>query len=194
MFSLIALSSCADEEVKPNTTKKPPVKTGVKPVADSETAVIETDYGPIKIELYSNIAPKAVARFKELAKSGFYDGVAFHRVSPMVVQGGDPLTKDDDPRNDGTGKSDKPNVPAEFSDVPFERGTIGAARTNDFNGANSQFFITMQRNPAWDTNYTVFGRVVEGLNNADTIAAAPKNGERPTEPVRIKRITFVPRQ
>lgn len=188
-----AAPACKEEKVTPNTTRKPEVKKGVKPVADSEIAVIEMEnptFGTIKMELYSNIAPNHVARFKELAKSGFYNGVTFHRVSPMVVQGGDPLSKDDNPVNDGTGKSDKPNVAAEFSDVPYERGTVGAARTNDFNGANCQFFITMQRNQAWDTNYTVFGKVIEGMNNADTIAGVPKQGERPLEPVRIKSITF----
>ena len=96
-------------------------KTGVTPIADNEIAVIEMEnsaaYGTIKIELYSNIAPKMVARFKELANEGFYNGITFHRINQSVIQSGDPLSKDDDPTNDGTGSSDKPNVQAEFSDI-----------------------------------------------------------------------------
>jgi cyclophilin family peptidyl-prolyl cis-trans isomerase len=196
-FSLSMAISCSQPTGNTKTTAgKPEIKTGVKPVADSDIAVIQMEepaYGTIKIELYSNIAPQAVKRFKELAESGFYNGTAFHRVSPQVIQGGDPLSKDDDPSNDGTGKSDKPNVPAEFSDVPFERGTVGAARSADPNSANSQFYITMQRTPMWDKNYTVFGKVVEGMNNADTISGVPKTGEKPNDPVKIKSITFQPK-
>ena len=88
-------------------------------------------YGTITIELYSNIAPKAVARFKELAKEGVYNGTTFHRVNASVIQGGDPNSKDEDPENDGMGSSNKPNVPAEFSDIPYDTGTVGAARAQD---------------------------------------------------------------
>ena len=153
----------------------------------------EPAYGTIKIELYSNIAPQMVERFKTLAKEGFYNGTTFHRVSPIVVQGGDPNSKDDDPRNDGQGGSDKPDVPAEFSDIPFERGIVGAARTNDPNTANCQFYITMQRFPAWDRNYTAFGKVIEGMNNASTIAGVPKNEQSPLEKVVIKSVTIQPK-
>ena len=125
------------------------VKKGVAPVADNEIAVIELEnsaaYGNIKIELYSNIAPKMVAQFKALAREGVYDGVTFHRINQSVIQGGDPLSKDSDPSNDGTGKSDKPNVPAEFSDIPDDTGIVGAAISQDVNSANSQLFITLKR-------------------------------------------------
>jgi len=175
---------------------KAEIKSGVVPVADNEIAVVEMAepaFGTMKIELYSNIAPKMVERFKTLAKEGVYNGTTFHRVSGMVIQGGDPNTKDNDPSNDSRGGSDKPNVPAEFSDVPFERGIVGAARMTDVNSANSQFYITMQRNPGWDKNYTVFGRVIEGLNNASTISGIPKEGERPLDKVVIKSITIQPK-
>jgi len=175
---------------------KPEVKIGVVPIADNEIAVIEMAepaFGTMKIELYSNIAPKMVERFKTLAREGFYNGTTFHRVSGTVIQGGDPNSKDSDPTNDGSGGSDKPNVPAEFSDVPFERGIVGAARTNDFNTANCQFYITLQRYPSWDKQYTVFGKVVEGLNNASTISGVPKAGERPLDNVIIKSITIQPK-
>ena len=169
------------------------VKKGVTPVADNEIAVIEMEnaaaYGTIKIELYSNIAPKAVAQFKALAKEGVYDGTSFHRINASVVQGGDPLSKDSDPMNDGTGKSDKPNVPAEFSDIPYDTGIVGAARSQDVNSANSQFFITLKREPVFDNKYTIFGKVIEGMNNVRTISGVqPKEGERPVEPVRIKTV------
>jgi cyclophilin family peptidyl-prolyl cis-trans isomerase len=129
-----------------------------------------------------------VERFKELAREGFYDGTTFHRVNPYVIQGGDPLSKDNDPSNDGTGKSNKPNVPAEFSDIPFDTGIVGAARSQDPNSANSQFFITLKREPSFDEKYTVFGKVIEGMSNVRIIAAVPRDGERPLEPVRIKSI------
>ncbi len=180
-----------------NKTANVEVKKGVPPVPDNEIAVIEMEnagaFGTIKIELYSNIAPKMVERFKTLAKEGFYNGTTFHRVSGIVIQGGDPNSKDDNPLNDGTGASDKPNVPAEFSDIPFERGIIGAARSTDPNSANSQFYITLQRYPSWDKNYTVFGKVIEGMNNASTISGVPKDGERPLEKVVIKSITIQPK-
>ena len=176
------------------------IKRGVAPIADPEIAVIEFEnsaaFGPIKIELYSNIAPKMVERFKTLAKQGFYNGTTFHRVSDIVVQGGDPLSKDNDPMNDGTGKSKLPNVAAEFSDVPFERGIVGAARSQDVDSANCQFFITVQPYPAWTENYTAFGKVIEGMNNVDIIKGVPTDkdspggAERPLDDVKIKSITF----
>lgn len=175
------------------------IKKGVQPVADKEIAVVEMEnsaaYGTIKIELYSNIAPKMVERFKQLAREGVYDGTTFHRINPSVIQGGDPLSKDDNPSNDGTGRSDKPNVAAEFSDIPYDTGIVGAARGADNNSANSQFFITLKREPGFDTRYTIFGKVIEGMNNVRTISGVqPKEGERPVEPVRIKTIRIETRQ
>lgn len=179
-----------------NKTANVEVKTGVAPVADAEVAVIEMQepaFGRMKIELYSNIAPQMVERFKTLSKEGFYNGTTFHRVSGIVVQGGDPNSKDDNPMNDGAGESEKPDVPAEFSDIPFERGIVGAARSSDPNSANAQFYITLQRYPSWDGKYTVFGKVIEGLNNASIISGVPKDGERPLDKVVIKSITIQPR-
>ncbi len=176
---------------------EPAVTKGVKPVADNEIAVIEMEqpaYGTMKIELYSNVAPKMVAQFKELARAGVYNGTTFHRVNPTLIQGGDPFSKDADPTNDGTGSSDKPNVPAEFSDVPYDVGIVGAARTQDPNSANAQFFITLKREPQFDNKYTVFGKVIEGLSNARTISGVnPKEGERPIENVTIKSISIQPK-
>ena len=192
---LFSISCGGDKKAsnKSKTSTAPQVKTGVAPVADNEIAVIEMEepaYGTIKIELYSNIAPKMVERFKTLATSGFYNGTTFHRISGIVIQGGDPKSKDNDPNNDGSGDSDLPDVQAEFSDVPFERGIVGAARQTEPNTANCQFYITMQRYPSWDRNYTVFGKVIEGMNNAEMIAGAPKNGEKPIDAIKIKSITI----
>lgn len=178
------------------------VKKGVAPVADNEVAVIEMEtpaYGTIKMELYSNIAPKAVARFKELAREGYYNGIAFHRINTTVIQAGDANTKPNAPPAGGPqvkeGDSGKPNVPAEFSDVPYDTGIVGAARLgNDVNSANSQFFIMLKREQQFDQKYTVFGKVVEGMNNVMTISGVqPKQGERPVEPVRIKTVRIEPR-
>ncbi|MBA3334377.1 MAG: peptidylprolyl isomerase [Acidobacteria bacterium] len=201
-ISAIIFLACDKSGSNANTPRnaansaKPEVKTGVAPIADNEIAIIEMAepaFGTIKIELYSNIAPKMVERFKTLAREGFYNGTTFHRVSGTVIQGGDPNTKDSDPTNDGRGGSDKPNIPAEFSDIPFERGIVGAARMTDVNTANSQFYITLQRFPAWDKQYTVFGKVVEGMNNASTISGVPKEIERPLDNVVIKSITIQPK-
>lgn len=197
-----------------NANSEVNVKQGVKPVADSEVAVIEMEnpaYGKMVIELYPNIAPKMVERFKQLIREGFYNGTTFHRIDPKlgIIQGGDPLSKDNDPDNDGTGDSPYPNVPGEYSDVPFERGIVGAARKGGGPGMteaqardtnNCQFFITLKRVPAFDENYVVFGRVIEGMNNADVVANAPveppkagmTESSRPAEKIVIKSITLQP--
>jgi cyclophilin family peptidyl-prolyl cis-trans isomerase len=193
----LALVNCSKKPAA-NKSALAEIKKGVVPVADPEVAVIEMEnpvYGTIKIELYSNIAPKMVARFKELANEGFYNGITFHRINESVIQGGDPNSKDDDTKNDGSGGSKKPNVPAEFSDIKYESGILGAARLgNDVNSANCQFFITLRRVAGFDNDYTVFGKVIEGMNNVRTISGVqPKEGERPIEDVRIKSVTIQPR-
>ncbi len=198
LLVFVALSlSCGPSAPARNT--KTGLAVGVKPVADAELAVIEMEnaeaYGTITLELYSNVAPKMVAQFKALANEGFYNGTTFHRINQSVIQGGDPLSKDDNPNNDGTGKSNKPNVPAEFSDIPYDTGILGAARSaNSIDSSNCQFFITLKREPGFDKNYTIFGKVIDGMENVRTIAAVqPKGGptgERPVDPVRIKTITI----
>lgn len=199
LFALSCSGSSNKAANSKNTNAE--VKKGVAPVADSEIAVIEMEtpaYGTIKIELYSNIAPKMVERFKTLAKEGVYDGVTWHRINQSVIQSGDSLSKNNDPADDGTGKSDKPNVDAEFSDIPYDTGIVGAARGQDNNSANSQFFITLKRESGFDTRYTIFGKVIDGMGNVRTIAGVqPKEGnppERPVEPIRIKHISIVPRE
>jgi len=198
LITFILSVSCKDQQSSSGNFDKPKVKKGVKPIADKEIAIIEMEnmaaFGTIKIELYSNIAPKMVARFKELAKEGFYDGVTFHRINSSVIQSGDPFSKDKDPTNDGLGKSDKPNVKAEFSDVEYDARIVGAARGPDPNSANSQFFITLKRTPAFDRRYTIFGKIIEGMQNVKTISGAPRNGERPLDDIKIKTIKIQPQE
>jgi peptidylprolyl isomerase len=199
LIAALFIVSCGEVKTGSNRASGPgEVKKGIQPIADDEIAVIEMEnsaaYGTIKIELYSNIAPKAVARFKELAREGVYNGTTFHRINQSVIQGGDPKSKDSDPSNDGTGGSDKPNVPAEFSDIPYDTGIVGAARSSSPDSANSQFFITLKRESGFDNRYTVFGKVIEGMNNVRTISGVqPKEGERPVEAVRVKSVTIQPK-
>ena len=199
LFSLCFALSCNNDGKKANSNTKPAatadVKKGVTPVADNEIAVVETDFGSIKIELYSNIAPKMVARFKELAKEGYYNGIAFHRINTSVIQAGNADTKEGAKPSVGKeGDSGKPNVDAEFSDVPYDTGIVGAARLgNDVNSANSQFFIMLKREKGFDNNYTVFGKVIDGMNTVMTISGVPRDGERPNPPVRIKSVTIQPK-
>jgi len=198
-FGLFALA-CDNSSTPTNTASgSPQVKTGVQPVADDEVAVIEMEnagaYGTITIELYSNVAPQMVERFKTLAREGVYDGTTFHRINQSVIQGGDPNSKDNDPKNDGQGRSDKPNVPAEFSDIQYNSGIVGAARGGDPHSANSQFFITLKREAGFDNRYTIFGKVIDGMNNVRNISGVQeKVGERPVEPIRIKTVRIEPRQ
>ena len=197
---LLLLCFAACNQTNSNNDSKPAanVKTGIKPVADSQVAVIETaDYGRIVLELYPNIAPQHVERFKKLINEHFYDGTAIHRVDPNlgIIQGGDPQTKGSNQQIWGSGNSPYPNVPAEFSDVQYERGTLGAARTQDVNGANCQWFITLKRQPAFDKQYTVFGKVIDGIGNAEIIMTAPTQtgSERPADKVVITSVILQPR-
>lgn len=199
-LALISFTACNKTGSDSTTDGKPAaaVKTGVKPVADAQVAVIETaDYGRIVVELYPNIAPQHVERFKKLINEHFYDGTAIHRIDPNlgIIQGGDPQTKGANQQIWGSGSSSYPNVPAEFSDIPYERGTLGAARTQDVNGANCQWFITLKRQPAFDKQYTVFGKVIDGIKTAEIIMTAPTQtgSERPADNVVIKSVTLQPR-
>ncbi len=135
--------------------------------------------GDVKIRLRPDVAPGHVARITELAGEGFYDGVVFHRVIPgFMAQGGDPT---------GTGMSgsDKPDLKAEFNDVPHVRGVCSMARTNAPNSANSQFFICFDDARFLDGQYTVWGEVIEGMEHVD---ALPK-GEPPASPGKIVSMT-----
>lgn len=147
--------------------------------ADLEnTLYIDLEHGRVVIELLPDVAPKHVERIKELAREGFYDGVIFHRVIPgFMAQTGDPT-------GTGRGGSKKPDLPAEFSNVPFERGTVGMARTQDPNSANSQFFIMFDEGSFLNGQYTVWGQVTEGMEHVDAIA----KGEPPRNPDQMVKV------
>jgi peptidylprolyl isomerase len=138
----------------------------------ANTLILELKSGKVTIELFPKLAPKHVERVKMLAKEKFYDGLKFHRVIPgFMAQTGDPL-------GTGAGGSKYGNVPAEFTPTPFKRGVIGAARTSNPNSANSQFFIMLAENAGLNGEYTVWGRVVDGMMAVDAIA----KGEPPANP------------
>lgn len=138
------------------------------------TIIIELEKAKVTIELLPDIAPLHCARMKELARSGAYDGVVFHRViDGFMAQTGDVQfgnqNKDFVLKRAGTGSSDLPDVEAEFSGIPHDRGTIGAARSQNPNSANSQFFINFGDNHFLNRQYTVYGRVIDGMDAVDKI-------------------------
>jgi cyclophilin family peptidyl-prolyl cis-trans isomerase len=153
-----------------------------------EVVILETSYGNITIDCFEKIAPKHVENFKNLAKSQFYDSTYFHRVIPgFVVQGGDPNTKGGNRQNAGMGQPGQPTVPAEFSYLNHKRGILSMARKgNDINSATSQFFICVADVPHLDGQYSVFGKVLEGMDVVDKIVASPRDGnDNPLESVFI---------
>lgn len=146
--------------------------------ADPEnTLYLDLKYGRVVIEMRPDLAPKHVARIKELVRQGFYDGLTFHRVIPgFMAQGGDP---------EGTGAGGTGiKIPAEFSSEPFVRGTVGAARIPDPNSADSQFFIMFDEESSLNGDYTVWGKVVSGMFLVDKLAP----GEPPMVPDRIVKM------
>jgi len=141
--------------------------------------ILKLKDGDVKIELFPDIAPKHVERIKTLANEGKYDNVVFHRVIEGFmaqtgdVQFGNSSSDKFDLGRAGTGGSSLPDLPAEFSDIPHEKGVLSMARSSDPNSGNSQFFICFESAPHLDRNYTVFGKVVEGIEFVDMI----KRGE-----------------
>ena len=141
----------------------------------TDTMILKLETGDVVIETLPEKAPAHVARIKELADAGFYDGIKLHRViDGFMAQMGCP-------RGDGTGSSEKPNLKAEFNDVPHQRGVCSMARAQSPDSANSQFFICFDDASFLDGQYTVWGRVVEGMEHVD----AAKKGEPPADPTRI---------
>lgn len=143
--------------------------------------ILDLKDGPVKIKLRSDLAPNHVERIKTLANDGFYDGVVFHRVIPgFMAQSGDPT-------GTGSGGSDLPNLKAEFSNEKHTRGTVSAARTANPDSANSQFYICFDDAPWLDRQYTVWGEVVEGMDNVDKIKKGGEhnNGAISGEPDKI---------
>jgi peptidylprolyl isomerase len=156
-------------------------------IKDPENTIIMTlKGGDVVIELLPDVAPLHAARMKELARAGAYDNVCFHRViDGFMAQTGDVengnMEKDFNLRRAGTGGSDLPDLPAEFSNLPHDRGTLGAARSSNPNSANSQFFINFNDNHFLNRQYTVYGRVISGMEHVDAIV----RGEPPMSPDRM---------
>ena len=149
--------------------------------------ILKLKDGDVKIELFEKVAPNHVKRIKHLANEGKYDGVVFHRVIDGFmaqtgdVQFGNSSNSKFDIRRAGTGNSDLPDLKEEFNDLPHERGTLSMARTSDPNSANSQFFICFKESSFLDRQYTVFGKVIEGMEFIDNI----KRGEPASDPDKI---------
>ena len=152
------------------------IANGTTEAADLENQLyLDTAHGRVVIELRPDLAPQHVEQIKALTREGFYDGIIFHRViEGFMAQTGDPT-------GTGTGGSDRPDLPAEFSDAKFERGTVGMARSQNPNSANSQFFINFTETPFLNGQYTIWGQVVEGMGYVDSIA----KGEPPANPDKI---------
>ena len=181
----IVLSACADNgnQLQSSDAATTPAATTQ---ADSQLLVLKLKTGDVRIQLYPNLAPKHVARVKQLVKDGFYRGLKFHRVIPnFMAQSGDPT-------GTGTSGSKYGDLPAEFTGYVFKTGTVGAARTSSPNSANSQFFICFDDSGCRGLTgqYTVWGQVIKGMEHVTKIAP----GEPPSNPDRILDAQLVPAQ
>ena len=176
-------------------------KENKESVMDKEIAVISTKFGDIKLEFFDEIAPKHVESFKLHAQNGYYDGTIFHRVIPgFMVQGGDPLSKSEDKSRHGTGGNAAKyfgigdensestwDLPAEFSATPHERGILSMARSQNPDSGGSQFFICVADARFLDNQYTVFGKVVSGMDVVDSIVNAPRDArDNPDDRIEMK--------
>ena len=170
-------------------------------VMDKDRAVISTQFGDIVLEFFDDIAPKHVESFKLHAQNGYYNGTTFHRVIPgFMIQGGDPLTKSEDRSRDGTGgnaakyfgigtesNESSWDLPAEFSATPHARGILSMARSNNPDSGGSQFFICVADARFLDNQYTVFGKVVSGMDVVDAIVSSPRDArDNPDDRIEMK--------
>jgi cyclophilin family peptidyl-prolyl cis-trans isomerase len=159
--------------------------------AKNNIMILKLNYGVVELELYPDKAPNHVKRFKELADSGKYNGVVFHRViDGFMAQTGD-VKYGNSSNSDfnlslaGTGGSDLPNVKAEFTDIPHTRGILSAARSADQDSANSQFFICLESAPHLDRQYSAFGKVIKGMEFIDMIKKGDPNSGSVQDPDKI---------
>ena len=170
VFALMLIASCSPGQIK-DSNKAVTDRNEENNIAGEtmvKYAIIETDKGTIKAEIYADKAPITAKNFIDFANLGFYNGLTFHRVEPgFVVQGGDP-------KGDGTGGSGK-TIPLEINpSLKHVKGALAMARTNDPNSATSQFYITLAPTPFLDGNYAVFGKVIQGMDVAEKILAGDK--------------------
>ncbi len=193
----------SNDEIKKEKMERTPTSIKVAPpkvedVGDgTELAVIKSTKGTMVVEFFPDIAPLHVANFKNLAKAGFYDGTTFHRVLPgFVMQGGDPNTLDGNPNNDGQGGPGY-GVQAEFNPTPHEKGILSMARSSDPNSGGSQFFICLGRAAHLDNKYTVFGKVIKGMDIVEKIGTIRRDPsqkhDRNLPAVRMESVTVIKR-
>ena len=185
--ALVVASVRSQEPTKPE--EKKPMDTNQK-----EVAVIKTSEGEMVAEFWPEVAPKTVENFKKLAREGFYDGTAFHRViKGFMIQGGDPLTKDESKQSRwGTGDPGY-KIPAEFNSRSHERGVLSMARSQDPNSAGSQFFICHGTPKFLDGQYTAFGKLIKGDDVLEKIATTPTTPpDRPIKRMNVESIKIVP--
>jgi len=160
-------------------------------IAKENFMILKLKDGDVKIELFPDVAPKHVERIKTLANEGKYNNVVFHRVIDGFmaqtgdVQFGNSSSDTFDLRRAGTGSSNLPDLKQEFSDIPHEKGTLSMARSSPPNSANSQFFICFESAPHLDRNYTVFGKVIEGMEHVDKIKKGDSSTGSVVEPDKI---------
>jgi cyclophilin family peptidyl-prolyl cis-trans isomerase len=179
LAALLVLCGCS-----PSSSPSPETPVGISERTEVEAeearpqgtpvAILETEKGEISFELLKDIAPKTVDHFITLAELGFYTRTTFHRViKDLMIQGGDPNSRDNDPYNDGQGTSGK-HIKAEISSELFDRGIVAMAhQAGNRHSGSCQFFITLRRVPEWDGEYAVFGKVIEGIEVAQKISRSP---------------------
>jgi peptidyl-prolyl cis-trans isomerase B (cyclophilin B) len=200
-LALGVASGCSNTGNTDDSSKaeKPKQTQEAKQVNTNEVAVIKTAYGDMVLEFWPDVAPKTVENFKKLAKKGFYDGTAFHRiVKGFMIQGGDPLTKD--PSAEGRWGTGDPGykIDAEFNDRPHVRGVISMARSSDPNSAGSQFFICLGDAAFLNRQYTAFGKLIKGddvlgkLGDVETTRSGGAEQSKPVTRQGVESIKIVP--
>ncbi len=198
LFCCLLVCSLGLANVRGQDANKPEEKKPME-TNQKEVAVLKTSDGEMVVEFWSDVAPKTVENFKKLAREGFYDGTAFHRIiRGFMIQGGDPNTKDPNKESSyGTGGPGY-KIPAEFNDRPHLRGVLSMARSSDPNSAGSQFFVCLGTASSLDHQYTAFGKVIKGLDVLDKIGATPvsrsSSGEnsKPNTRVSLESVKVVP--
>jgi len=194
--TLMVMSLVAADEKKDISTEP---KKSETPASTNEVAVIKTSMGEMVAEFWPDVAPKTVENFKKLAKQGFYDGTAFHRiVKGFMIQGGDPKTKDVAKEDEfGTGDPGY-KIKAEFNNKKHTRGVLSMARSRDPDSAGSQFFVMLDNAPHLDNQYTGFGKLIKGedvlMKIGDSPVTRSRSGEpsKPTKRIEVESIKIVP--
>jgi peptidyl-prolyl cis-trans isomerase B (cyclophilin B) len=188
-FAALLVSGCSNDKTPATATSAP-----VAPASNAEVAVIKTSEGEMVLEFYPDVAPGHVENFKKLARSGFYDGTAFHRVIPgFMIQGGDPNTKNEAAKDTWGQGGPGYSIKAEFNAKHHARGILSMARSSDPDSGGSQFFICHADAGSLDNQYTVFGNLIKGFDVLDKIATTPtESPDRPLKRMAIESIKIVP--